>query len=65
MMLDLEAITCEPTWSTWPEAASDSPGAEREQALIGRANYHPDGGQMTWPMAARSFVVPLAPGRPG
>ena len=48
-------------WSTWPEAASaEGPAKPREQALIWRANYHPDGGQMIWPVNGESFVVPLA-----
>jgi len=48
-------------WSTWPETAS-SEGAPtaRDRALIWRANYHPDGGQLIWPTAGQSFVVPLA-----
>jgi ureidoglycolate hydrolase len=28
--------------------------------LIWRANYHPDGGQLIYPMRGQSFVVPLA-----
>ena len=32
----------------------------RERALIWRANYHPDGGQLIYPTARQSFVVPLA-----
>ena len=49
-------------WSTWPEdALADGPARPRERALIWRANYHPDGGQMIWPMHGESFVVPLAP----
>ena len=48
-------------WSAWPEeAAADGPPAKRERALIWRANYHPDGGQMIWPVNGESFVVPLA-----
>jgi ureidoglycolate lyase len=47
-------------WSTWPEEAGHASTAEREQALIWRANYHPDGGQMIWPIDGQSFVVPLA-----
>ena len=48
-------------WSDWPEtAAAEGPPARRERALIWRANYHPDGGQMIWPMRGQSFVVPLA-----
>ena len=49
-------------WSTWPEEAlADGPARPRERALIWRANYHPDGGQMIWPVNGQSFVVPLAP----
>src|SRR5580658_6551200 len=45
-------------WSTWPEeAAADGPARPRERALIWRANYHPDGGQMIWPVNGESFVV--------
>jgi ureidoglycolate lyase len=48
-------------WSVWPEtAAADGPPSRRERALIWRANYHPDGGQMIWPTRGQSFVVPLA-----
>ena len=49
-------------WSTWPEEAASSAGGarERERALIWRANYHPDGGQLFFPLNGRSFVVPLA-----
>jgi hypothetical protein len=48
-------------WSVWPEEAriAGKP-AVREQALIWRANYHPDGGQLVWPARRQSFVVPLA-----
>jgi ureidoglycolate lyase len=49
-------------WSDWPEtAAAEGSPAPRERALIWRANYHPDGGQLIWPMAGESFVAPLAP----
>ena len=48
-------------WSTFPEEARTTGAAgDREQALIWRANYHPDGGQMFWPIDGESFVVPLA-----
>jgi len=48
-------------WSTWPEeAAASGVGARRERALIWRANYHPDGGQLFYPLNGCSFVVPLA-----
>jgi ureidoglycolate lyase len=46
-------------WSNWPEEASESPRA-RERALIWRANYHPDGGQLFYPHRGHSFVIPLA-----
>ena len=48
-------------WSNWPEeAAAGATGKPRERALIWRANYHPDGGQLFFPLNAQSFVVPLA-----
>jgi len=48
-------------WSTWPEEArTEGPTTVRERALIWRANYHPDGGQLIWPTGGQSFVVPLA-----
>jgi hypothetical protein len=48
-------------WSTWPEeATAQGPGKARERALIWRANYHPDGGQLFYPVNGGSFVVPLA-----
>ncbi len=37
-------------WSNWPEeAATSGAGKPRERALIWRANYHPDGGQLFHP----------------
>jgi ureidoglycolate lyase len=48
-------------WSEWPEdAAADGPTKPRRQALVWRANYHPDGGQLFYPLHGESFVVPLA-----
>jgi ureidoglycolate lyase len=53
-------------WSKYPEEATETPiyghTAPRERALIWRANYHPDGGQMFYPMDPKSegFVIPLA-----
>ena len=48
-------------WSTWPEEArADGAPSERRRALIWRANYHPDGGQLFHPTNGQSFVVPLA-----
>jgi ureidoglycolate lyase len=49
------------------------PGTEAARALDGRAavppsrvllwhaNYHPDGGQLFWPLEGQPFVVPVAP----
>jgi ureidoglycolate lyase len=48
-------------WSNWPEqAATDGPATPRQQALVWRANYHPDGGQLFYPLHGESFIVPLA-----
>jgi ureidoglycolate lyase len=48
-------------WSTWPEEArTDGSTVPRERALVWRANYHPDGGQLFYPLNGESFVVPLA-----
>ncbi len=49
-------------WSNWPEQAveTDQPGRMRHRALIWRANYHPDGGQLFYPLDGQTFVVPLA-----
>ena len=48
-------------WSTWPEeAASEGRARPRERALIWRANYHPDGGQLFYPLGGAPFLVPLA-----
>ena len=48
-------------WSNWPEeVAGEARGRPRERALIWRANYHPDGGQLFYPLNGASFVVPLA-----
>jgi ureidoglycolate lyase len=47
-------------WSNWPEEAASASEARRERALIWRANYHPDGGQLFYPLDGQSFVMPLA-----
>jgi len=48
-------------WSNWPEEATAERGTKpRERALIWRANYHPDGGQLFYPLKRQAFVVPLA-----
>jgi hypothetical protein len=33
---------------------------QRERALVWRANYHPDGGQLFYPLHGEGFIVPLA-----
>jgi ureidoglycolate lyase len=49
-------------WSDWPEELAQRGAARRlrERALIWRANYHPDGGQLFYPLQGERFVVPLA-----
>jgi ureidoglycolate lyase len=47
-------------WSNWPEEATATSSRSRERALIWRANYHPDGGQLFYPLQGQGFVVPLA-----
>jgi len=45
-------------WSGFPDEAARA--GPRERALIWRANYHPDGGQLVYPLSGEDFVVPLA-----
>ncbi|HUN74020.1 MAG TPA: ureidoglycolate lyase [Steroidobacteraceae bacterium] len=49
-------------WSDWPEDLGGHRAAHtaRERALIWRANYHPDGGQLFFPLHGEGFLVPLA-----
>ena len=48
-------------WSQWPDAAqADGPANPRDRFLVWRANYHPDGGQLFFPLDGQSFIVPLA-----
>jgi ureidoglycolate hydrolase len=48
-------------WSTAPEQARrDNPDADRSRILIWHGNYHPDGGQLFYPLDNKPFVVPLA-----
>jgi hypothetical protein len=49
-------------WSNWPEQArADGPTATRTHAYLWRANYHPDGGQLFFPVKGQAFAVSLAP----
>jgi hypothetical protein len=46
-----------------PVAADRTHGRDPERILLWHANYHPDGGQLFFPLEHAPFVVPLA--RPG
>ena len=49
-------------WSNWPEQARvDGPTGARTHAYLWRANYHPDGGQLFFPVKGQAFAVSLAP----
>ncbi|TQV76224.1 ureidoglycolate lyase [Denitrobaculum tricleocarpae] len=48
-------------WSCDPQRASmDEATVERRQVLLWHLNYHPDGGQLFFPLEPNPFVVPLA-----
>ena len=48
-------------WSTDPQvASSERQTVTRDQVLLWHLNYHPDGGQMFYPMDKKPFVVPVA-----
>jgi len=48
-------------WSTSPQlATTGSASVERNQVLLWHMNYHPDGGQLFFPLDAKPFVVPVA-----
>ena len=48
-------------WAKDPaEAQSAAPFPERERVLLWHANYHPDGGQLFFPLDGVAFVAPLA-----
>ncbi|MFT5260516.1 MAG: ureidoglycolate lyase [Saprospiraceae bacterium] len=48
-------------WSTDPQNASDKQATvAREQVLLWHFNYHPDGGQLFFPLDNKPFVLPLA-----
>ena len=51
-------------WSRRPEEDPDGPtGQARERLLIRHANYHPDGGQLFFPLQPSPYLAPLA--KPG
>ncbi len=48
-------------WSTDPQQASSTEQTvARDQVLLWHLNYHPDGGQLFYPLEKRPFVVPVA-----
>lgn len=48
-------------WSTDPQTASTEVQSEpRRRVLLWHMNYHPDGGQMFFPLDRKPFVVPVA-----
>ncbi len=50
-------------WSKPPSVASETTQTpDRSRILLWHANYHPDGGQLFFPMDAGPFVAPLAIG---
>ena len=48
-------------WSTDPQQASATEQTvARDQVLLWHLNYHPDGGQLFFPLEKKPFVVPVA-----
>lgn len=47
-------------YGTLPEAARTDHARAPERMLLWHANYHPDGGQLFFPLDRRPFYVPLA-----
>lgn len=48
-------------WSTNPAEASEAETADAaERVLLWHLNYHPDGGQLFYPLDGQPFVVPAA-----
>ncbi len=43
-----------------PEAARPGVALSDGRVLLWHCNYHPDGGQLFWPLDGRPFVVPVA-----
>ena len=48
-------------YGTEPSEARDDHGRAPARMLLWHANYHPDGGQLFFPLERRPFLVPLAP----
>lgn len=47
-------------YATDPDQSSEQHQAEPEKILMWHANYHPDGGQLFFPLENRPFLVPVA-----
>ncbi|NVK15300.1 MAG: ureidoglycolate lyase [Rhodobacteraceae bacterium] len=48
-------------WSTDPQKAqADTQTAPRDQVLLWHMNYHPDGGQLFYPLDNKPFIIPAA-----
>ena len=48
-------------WSVDPQSASAEKASEpRQRVLLWHMNYHPDGGQLFFPLDKQPFVVPVA-----
>lgn len=47
-------------YATDPSEARDDHARTPRQLLLWHANYHPDGGQLFFPLDSKPFVVPLA-----
>jgi ureidoglycolate lyase/seryl-tRNA synthetase len=47
-------------WSTNPETASEDAEQDPKRVLLWHMNYHPDGGQLFFPLDNQPFVVPVA-----
>lgn len=48
-------------WSTDPQKArTTEQTADRDQVLLWHMNYHPDGGQLFFPLDNKPFIVPVA-----
>ena len=46
-----------------PEKVQPGVALSRDRVLLWHCNYHPDGGQLFWPLDGKPFVVPVA--KPG
>ena len=46
--------------SGWTHLPHETPPLKRDWAYMWHANYHPDGGQLFYPLDGQTFVAPLA-----